>query len=442
MKKKNFIKKIFSGYVFLTLLLSGILCIAMYFTVRLHTARAVFFLLAALVLSLILSRKLAVLFNELERAAKKIAAGDFSSTIFIAEDAESKKLAKSFNVLFDTNSQLLKELSAQKEELSAIIDSIQEGLLVINNEGKIRLTNNSFKKIFNQKEIINKFYWEILRQPDLGELIKRIQAEKVSVTTDLFLQNKSYIVSSVVLSEQQGIALFFRDTTELKQLEKVKRDFVVNASHELRTPLTAINGFAETLLDEVSGEPRRYVEIIKNHAERLIHIVQDIMLLSELDEKTLLKIEKVNLKSLITSLYSLFENRIKEKQLTFKVEASTETVINGDSFKLEQVFINLIDNAVKYTEKGSITVTIKNENNDAVIVIQDTGIGIPKEDINRLFERFYVVDKSRSRKMGGTGLGLSIVKHIVLLHNGSIEVESKPNQGTRFTIKLRGIING
>jgi two-component system phosphate regulon sensor histidine kinase PhoR len=237
---------------------------------------------------------------------------------------------------------------------------------------------------------------------------------------------------------QEEMVITFHDITNVKNIEKIKRDFVVNVSHELRTPLTAIKGFLETLEDEVEGRPLDYIQTIKRNTDRLIHIVKDLLLLSEVEDKVdVFKKEKFGMAKLVRNIVNIFEPRIKEKGLEIKINIEDKLPrIYGDPFMLEQVLINLLDNAFKYTESGQITIELEQQNRHLTVLIQDTGIGIPKEDLPRIFERFYVVDKSRSRSMGGTGLGLSIVKHIVQLHGGSIDVESTAGAGTKFNIRL------
>jgi two-component system phosphate regulon sensor histidine kinase PhoR len=191
----------------------------------------------------------------------------------------------------------------------------------------------------------------------------------------------------------------------------------------------------ETLEEEVTDEGKHYLDIIQRNTERLINIVSDLLLLSELEEKEELQIEIIDLKALAQNVLRMFDHRLKEKGLTLSFEAAEGLPgIHGDPFKLEQMFVNLMDNAVKYTEKGGITLSIQPMNGRVSVKVSDTGIGIPKQDLPRIFERFYVVDKSRSRRIGGTGLGLSIVKHIVLLHNGTIDVQSSQGSGTTVTV--------
>jgi two-component system phosphate regulon sensor histidine kinase PhoR len=226
--------------------------------------------------------------------------------------------------------------------------------------------------------------------------------------------------------------------TELKNLERVKKDFIANISHELRTPLTAIKGFVETLEEEEEIRNVQYLEIIKRHTDRLMHIVNDLLLLSELEQpESAFVIENINLASLAENILKVFEQGAREKGIQLKLVARKDLkTIQADPFKLEQMFINLLDNAIKYTEKGEVSVSLGQGDFKSIIEIKDTGIGIPASHLPRIFERFYVVDKSRSKKFGGTGLGLSIVKHIVLLHGGAIDVESSLGIGTKFTITL------
>jgi len=229
-----------------------------------------------------------------------------------------------------------------------------------------------------------------------------------------------------------------QDISEVHKLNRMKKDFVLNMSHELRTPLTAIRGYAETLEQEVDAERRVYVETILRHADRLIKIVEDLLALSTLEEKsTSLEREPVDLRALAETVLKLFEPKARAKNLALQLtEEESLPVIQADPFRLEQMLINLIDNAVKYTEKGSIEVILEKAEHGIALEIVDTGIGIPEEDQDRIFERFYVVDKSRSRKLGGTGLGLSIVKHIVLHHGGKIDLRSTPGVGSTFRVFL------
>jgi two-component system phosphate regulon sensor histidine kinase PhoR len=336
---------------------------------------------------------------------------------------------------------LFGSLSRRNEELDTIVSSIQEILLVLDKDGRIKLTNESFKKALDNEDVQDKFYWEVMRCPDFSELIKKVMEERKNHIQEIEFRDKNYLCSVTFLSSKEEMVAILYDITELKNLERMKKEFVANISHELRTPLTAIKGFVETLEEEEEIKNVQYLEIIKRHTDRLMNIVNDLLVLSELEQTgSALVIENVNLVSLAENILKVFEQGAKERGIQLKLVAGEDLkTVQADPFKLEQMFINLLDNAIKYTEKGEVSITLTQIDSKSVIEIQDSGIGIPGSHLPRIFERFYVVDKSRSKKLGGTGLGLSIVKHIVLLHGGTIDVESSLGIGTKFTIVLPNI---
>lgn len=376
--------------------------------------------------------------RELITASRRVAAGDFSARVFLKRADELKELGDSFNTMTETLASFFAEISRQKEELNNIISSIQEGLLVLDKKGAIVLSNTSIRQALQVSAVEGKFYWEVIREPQFSALIDRVSQEKTGCVEELTFQGSAFMCSATPLPSQEKTVVMCHDVTELKRVEKIKKDFVVNVSHELRTPLTAIKGFVETIEEDVDDKNRSYLAIIRRNTDRLINIVEDLLLLSELEEKGLaLRLESCDLKTMLEQMQKIFEPRLREKGLTLTIQADPAlAAVMADSFKLEQVFVNLIDNAIKHTEKGGITIRLLQRNGQILIEVQDTGIGIPREHLSRIFERFYVVDASRSKQLGGTGLGLSIVKHIVLLHSGTIEVMSTPGQGTKFIITL------
>ena len=396
---------------------------------------AVFFItFLSLLGAFLFSKNLSYPLKELVSASEKLADGDFSAKVKFKRKDEVGKLAESFNKMSEELKRLFDNLTLKQEELNSIISFLEEGLLVLDKKGKIILFNESFKKIV-QINPEAKFWWEVLRNPEMGKLIEKAKKEERVSSKELELNGKVFLCSLVFIPSKEELIIVLHDITEFRKLEKIKKDFVVNVSHELRTPLTAIKGYVETLEEEIKGSSKHYLDIIKKHTERLINIVSDLLLLSELEEKGLTQIkEDVNLEEMAENVCKIFEQKAKEKNLKLNLICESKPVIKGDPFKLEQMFINLIDNAIKYTEKGEISILLKRTDKEIIVKVKDTGIGIPEEHLNRLFERFYVVDKSRSKKLGGTGLGLSIVKHIVLLHNGKIDVESTPYKGTEFII--------
>jgi len=394
--------------------------------------------LLSLLGAFIFARSLSRPMKELRHASQRIASGDFEAKVLLKSRDELRELAESFNHMSEQIKDLFTQLSRQKEELNSVLSSMEEGLIALDKNGEILFGNDSFKKIIANDRIEGKSYWEVLREPKFGELIRKVQEEKKNLAEEIILKERTFLCSASFLPSREETVVTLHDLTRIRDLEKIKKDFVVNVSHELRTPLTAIKGYVETLYEEADAKSRNYLDIVRRHTDRLINIVKDLLLLSELEEKGFrLQTEKLNLKSLIKSILKIFEPRIKEKKLSVKLTAEDSLpLIEGDFFKLEQMLINVIDNAVKYTTKGRIEISLKKEDQNARIEIQDTGIGIPKEHLDRIFERFYVIDKSRSKKLGGTGLGLSIVKHIALLHNGEVSVKSTPGKGTTFTILL------
>ena len=396
--------------------------------------------LASLAGAFIFARSLSTPIRELAEGSQKVARGDFDVRIFLKNRDELRDLAENFNEMTAQIKKLFEDISLQKEELNHIISSIQEGLLVIDGEGMITLANQSFKNVGLEGVASGKHYWEVIRNPSLDRSISRVMKERVNRTDEIEINGRTFLCSAASVPSGEDIIILFHDITEMKNLEKIKRDFVHNVSHELRTPLTAIKGFIETLEEDVGPEQTHYIEIIKRHTERLINIVRDLLILSKLEKAQHdFEPESLDIGKLLSNVCDLFRQKSEGKGLTLSVEAESGLPeIQADVFKLEQVFINLIENAIKYTEDGSVTVgaRLSESGKEVEITVSDTGIGIPEEYKERIFERFFVVDKSRSRRMGGTGLGLSIVKHIILQHDGTVKADSTPGRGTEFTITL------
>ncbi len=390
----------------------------------------------ALLAAFLISNSVVRPIRHLTLATGKVASGDFSVRVFLKSRDELRMLADSFNRMNEEMEKMFSELGRQKEELKSIIDSLQEGLLVLDKEGKVIRCNESFRKIVGNKACEERFYWEILRNPRYPELLKQAGLEKRKFMEDLPWGDRVFMCSVTPLRGGDGIVSIFSDITEIKNTEKIKKDFVSNVSHELRTPLTAIKGYAETLRKEVETAPgRKYLEIVERNTDRLINIVNDLLLLSNPEERAFLELENIDLKGLLENVIRIFDQKLKDKQLSLVIDVKEDMpAVRADRFKLEQMLVNLLDNAVKYTDRGEIAVSADLHDKKVRIRVRDTGIGIPRDDIPRIFERFYVVDKSRSRKSGGTGLGLSIVKHIGLLHHGTIDIESAVGKGTSVTV--------
>jgi two-component system phosphate regulon sensor histidine kinase PhoR len=392
------------------------------------------FSLLALIATLVVSRSISKPIGELTGAARKLASGDFNTRVFMKRNDEFRALADTFNSMSRELNGAFEELKRQKAELKGIVDSLREGLLVVSKKGAIIYCNESLKSILGRGSALEgQLYWEALGQSQFIELMEKARSGSLSPVEEVEIEGKTFLCSATHVEPEDEMVLVLHDITSMKEVEKIKRDLVSSVSHELRTPLTSIKGFAETLEDEVEGKNKHYVEIIKRNTDRLINIVRDLLLLAQLEEKDAeLQIEEFDLKALAEQTMRIFDAQAKEKNLSLRLESPADLPpIHADPFKIEQVLINLLDNAIKYTDKGEVSLVLGRSDQDVTISVHDTGIGMPKEKLSRIFERFYVVDKSRSRKTGGTGLGLSIVKHITLLHGGEVSVESSPGAGTQ-----------
>ncbi len=397
------------------------------------------FSLLALVATLIVSRSISKPIGELTWAARKLASGDFNTRVFMKRNDEFRALADTFNSMSRELSGAFEELKRQKAELKGIVDSLREGLLVVSKKGAIIYCNESLKAILGRGSALEgQLYWEALGQSQFIELMEKARSGRISPLEEMEIEGRTFLCSATHVESEDEMVLVLHDITSMKEVEKIKRDLVSSVSHELRTPLTSIKGFAETLEEEMEGKNRHYVEIIKRNTDRLINIVRDLLLLAQLEERGAeLQIEEVDLKALAEQTMRIFDAQAKEKNLALRLESPADLPpVQADPFKIEQVLINLLDNAIKYTDKGEVSLVLGHSDQDVTITVHDTGIGMPKEKLSRIFERFYVIDKSRSRKTGGTGLGLSIVKHIALLHGGEVSVKSTPGAGSHFHISL------
>lgn len=400
-----------------------------------------FSIFISLILAFLLARGLASPIKKITRAYKNVAHGDLDTRVFLSGSDELKELADGFNNMIAELKGLITEISNQKAALDTIFSSIKDALCLMDEEGRVIIGNDSFKELIKTTHINGKYYWEVIRYPNLLEVLRKETEIKEEYIEEIAINENMYIANLYYLENTKETLLSLHDVTERRRLERIKKDFVVNVSHELRTPLTAIKGFVETLEDSVvDDENLHYLEIVRRHTDRLINIVKDLLLLSKLEEDALgLELKQISLEGFIRNNVKIFSEKLAKKDLDLELNIQEDLPeIFVDPFKLEQVFINLIYNAIKYTDEGKITVSAEkvDETEEIKIVIEDTGIGISNKMLPRIFERFFVVDSSRSKKFGGTGLGLSIVKHIILLHNGRIDVESTEGVGTTFIIFL------
>jgi two-component system, OmpR family, phosphate regulon sensor histidine kinase PhoR len=393
---------------------------------------------ACLLSALLFSRTLVAPLRDLAGVVEKFAAGDFGARLHLRRHDEIKGLADSFNVMGERVQTQFVEGSQRAQELDGIFSSVQQGILLVDSHGRIVRCNRGFEDLVGTRAAEGRNLWELARAPRLTELVQRARDTGARQSEEVSFGEKSVLCTVERMAGRQELIVVLQDTSDVRQLETVKRDFVVNASHELRTPLTSILGSLEMLEGEVKGDGARWVDTIKRNAGRMTAIVEDLLSLAQLEARGVEPAaEPVDLARLLDDVKLMFQHRAESEGITLETSlAPRMPPLIADPFLLEQMLVNLVDNALKYTETGSIRLLAESEGDHVRIEVIDTGIGIPEESLSRIFERFYVVDKSRSRKLGGTGLGLSIVKHIVQSHSGTIEVQSQLGKGTHFIVRL------
>ncbi|MCM3786949.1 ATP-binding protein [Domibacillus indicus] len=381
--------------------------------------------------------------------AIELAKGNYRARTYETPPDEMGMLSTSINILARNLQEMMQAQEVHQNRLTTLIENIESGLLLIDDRGYIVMANRSFKKMYSTGRIIKKRYYEVITQEDVIKIVEDVfMTEKnvrrqIKMTFDL--EEKDIEVSGAPIigtnDEWKGILVVYHDITEIKHLEQMRKDFVANVSHELKTPITSIKGFSETLLDGALNDPdaaKMFLEIIWKESGRMERLVADLLDLSKIEQKGLtLNLTAVPLKKLLSEVIVTLESRLEAKDIALQMNVSDHLVIQGDEYRLKQVFVNLITNAILYTPKGGQIFVDAIESDQMVNVkVSDTGIGIEKAELPRIFERFYRVDKARSRDSGGTGLGLAIVKHIMEAHHGKINVESKLNEGTTFTVSF------
>ncbi len=388
-------------------------------------------MMAAVFTGWLISRRIARPMSDLADVADRVRKGELGARAAPGHTREHNSLAFSLNETLAKNQQLISELTRSNNRSSAILKSMIEGVAVISSDRSVLLLNDSFRELFSRQNT------ETVLPSEVADLFS--DTEPASAGT-IEYSGRIIAYSRAEVESSGDLVFSFRDVTGEVRLSQMKKSFVTNVSHELRTPLTAIKGYAETLKDDAEGDDAGYLEIILRNTNRLIALVKDIQILSEVESGSgSLKKEKVFVAEVLETVVPLFRQRAKNKHIALNVVAETETLaVSADRYRIEQVFVNLIDNALKYTQSGSVEINISRQNDFAVFTVSDTGCGIPPEAIPRLFERFFVVNRSRSRKLGGTGLGLAITKHIIEAHRGTVSVSSTPGEGSvfRFTLPL------
>ncbi|MEI4829572.1 ATP-binding protein [Bacillus sp. FJAT-53711] len=385
------------------------------------------------------------------KVAIELAKGNYKARAYESHSDETGMLSKAINILARNLQEMTLEQEMQQDRLHTLIENMGSGMILIDSRGHVSLVNRSYKETFHvtDEEYLHRLYYEAFTHKEIVELVEEIFMTEVKVRKQMLLpleiERKHFEVYGAPIigtnHEWKGIVLVFHDITELKKLEQMRKDFLANVSHELKTPITSIKGFSETLLDGAMENQQfleHFLHIILKESDRMQMLIEDLLDLSKIEQQGFrLNMGVVDLKGLLEEVGMILENKASDKDIRLRVDVNEHISVVGDAERLKQVFINLMNNAILYTPAGgTVSVRLSYDSQNVYIKVSDTGIGIEKEEIPRIFERFYRVDKARSRNTGGTGLGLSIVKHLVEAHHGMITVESAIGVGTTFTVTL------
>ena len=403
----------------------------------------------ALLIAYFFSRSFTRRISRLRAFAEGLVNANFSESALPDADDELGALTRSLNLMASQLRGLIERLGLESARRQAILTSMVEGVLAVDQDLRITFYNASFARTVGLRTDVpeRSLLVEVVRDPVLREILSRVVATGENLKQRMQLpaaEGRAFEVQAAPLrvAAGRGAIAIFHDITDLERLERVRKDFVANVSHELRTPLTAIRGYTETLLEgalEDQENNRRFLEIIKNHSIRLNTLASDLLALSDLESaKATPEPERVSVRAAIEAALRTVEAEARSRCVQIARGRIDDLAVLGDRVSLEQALVNLLDNAVKFNRPdGEVRVDATRTQDDQVsLTIADNGIGIPSADLPRLFERFYRVDKARSRELGGTGLGLSIVKHIIGRMHGTVTVRSQLGKGSVFTVLL------
>jgi two-component system phosphate regulon sensor histidine kinase PhoR len=407
--------------------------------------------LAALV-SLFVSRRINRPIEEMKQGAERFAKGELEAKVYVPDLEEMAVLAEALNEMASQLDERIRAVTEQRNELEAVLSSMLEAVIAVDGEERVIRLNHAARELLGlpSVEVGGRSLQEVIRNAELQQFVSKVLSGGGRVEGELEIQapgERCLQASGTGLLDSRGqrigAIIVLNDVTRLKKLEKVRRDFVANVSHELKTPITSIKGSIETLRDGAMGDPEhagKFIDIIVRHTDRLSAIIEDILALSRIEESEQsgqILLEETLLGEILDRASSMCRARAEEKGVEVRIAcpAGLKARVNGEI--MEQALVNLLDNAIKFSEPGSgVRIEARRTDREIIVEVEDRGCGIAGEHLPRIFERFYRVDKARSRKVGGTGLGLAIVKHIVTAHGGRVTVESEPGKGSTFRIHL------
>ncbi|GIQ69844.1 PAS domain-containing protein [Xylanibacillus composti] len=412
--------------------------------------------LAATLVSYRIAHGLTRPLEKVMQVAGQISNSNYLARVPLKSRDEFGQLGLAINTMADSLQKQMNHIKENESRLESVLENMNSGVFMIDRSGRLVLINRFAEEIlgYEAKELLNKTYTDTHHHHELSELVEACIADRSAVREEVTFYYPTERILDIHLvplwhEEQEwgGLVVVMHDITAIRRLEKMRSEFVANVSHELKTPIAAVKGFAETLLAGAVQDPKTaesFLQIIYDESERLDRLIVDILELSKIESKRIpLQFSPLHLKSFTERIFHVMKAQANKKQIELEMDVSDDIYLEADEDRLRQIFINLLSNGINYTGAGGrvkVSAVCKAEPDTQQeyvhLSIADTGIGIPKKDLPRIFERFYRVDKARSRSSGGTGLGLSIVKHLVELHKGRIHVESEQGMGTTFVIEL------
>jgi two-component system phosphate regulon sensor histidine kinase PhoR len=402
----------------------------------------------AVAVALLVWRKWIAPWRQVEDLLAKISRGERPRSFLVLGSPRARRIGLGLEKIFDDFKQLNKQIAKRESGLQTIFSAMQDALLVVDSNRRIILTNASFRKLFALAEVpVSTPLLEVVRDATLDQLVADALTDSEPVRSELAMEGSQIELHAVATrneaSEITGALVLFHDITELRKTDQVRRDFVANISHELRTPLSILRGYIETLLEHPQTSPKelsRILGVMDRHSKRLDMIVEDLLTLSQLESgNPNLQLANVDLTSFLGEIVRDWEKKLASKNLKVSVHVPPDVApVRVDRTRLQEALYNLLDNAVKYSnEAGRIRLVGRRRDGEIEVSVSDNGIGIHREDLPRIFERFYRVDKARTQdKIPGTGLGLAIVKHVAQLHGGRVEAESEVGKGTTIRVIL------
>lgn len=394
--------------------------------------------LIGIIISYLFSSNISKNFQNIQLFLKRISKGEFEERIFLKKPKEFKELSNLLNKTAENLEEIFIKEKKEKEEISAIIENIKDPLAIISKDGIIAYANNSFLNLFFKDSFIDLHYWEVINSSKVIEFLEENINNNREFNEEIKISEKTFLLTIKNLKEIKETLLILHDITSYKEIVRIKKELVSNVSHEIKTPLTVISGYLEILEEKLKDEELEILKKIRNQIKDVSSLTEEMLYLSGIEEgKIFRKFEKIDILKPIENAIDTYKIPFEKKGLFIKKEFEEKILkIFGSEKLIERLFINLLNNSLKFTKEGGVFIRVNLKEDKLIVEFEDTGEGVKEEDLPFIFERFYVSEKGRTKGRSGFGLGLSIVKHIIEQHKGKIDVKSSLGKGTIFTISF------